>query len=185
MVHEPAAHGTTLVQGLLERIEHEAGLSGARHPPADNAPGIDIDHEGHVHEPRPGHDISKVGEPERVRPRRPELPVDPIERARRGRVADRGPHRLAAHRALKAHGFHQPHHRAAGDRDALAGELAPDLPDPVDPEVRLKDPPDLDLQGTPSRLARRDSFSGLVRRATWAWYVDGAIGSTRQIGSTP
>jgi hypothetical protein len=26
---------------------------------------------------------------------------------------------------------------------------------------------------------------GSARRAEWAWYVDGAIGSTLQIGSTP
>ena len=25
----------------------------------------------------------------------------------------------------------------------------------------------------------------VARRATWAWYVDGAIGRTLQIGSTP
>jgi hypothetical protein len=91
-----------VMEGLLERVEHEAGLGRARHPPADNAAGISVDHEGHVDEPRPGRDISKVGDPERVRPRRLELPVDPIKRARRGLVADRGPHRLAPDRARRS-----------------------------------------------------------------------------------
>jgi len=36
-----------------------------------------------------------------------------------------------------------------------------------------------------SRLARAGSRSGSARCAACAWYVDGAIGSTLQIGSTP
>jgi hypothetical protein len=36
-----------------------------------------------------------------------------------------------------------------------------------------------------SRLTRTGAISGLARRVTWAWYVDGAIASTLQIGSTP
>jgi hypothetical protein len=36
-----------------------------------------------------------------------------------------------------------------------------------------------------SRFARADSFSGSARLATWSWQVEGATGSTLQIGSTP
>jgi hypothetical protein len=36
-----------------------------------------------------------------------------------------------------------------------------------------------------SRRTRGGAVVGSTRRATWAWYVDGAIGSTRQIGPTP
>ena len=47
----------------------------------------------------------------------------------------------------KAHGSHQPRHRAAGDRNALAGELPPDLAHAIDPEVLLEHPSDLGFQG--------------------------------------
>ena len=147
MVHETAAlDRPALVQGLLERVEHEAGVRAPRNSPADDAPGIGIDHEGHVDEARPGRDVGEGGDPEHVRARRLELPVDAIEWARRGLVADRGPHRLAPHGPLQAHGPHQARHRAAGDPDPLPAELPPDLPDAIDAEVRLKDPPDLDHQ---------------------------------------
>ena len=36
-----------------------------------------------------------------------------------------------------------------------------------------------------SRRTRGGAFAGSARRVAWAWYVDGAIGSSRQIGSTP
>jgi len=147
MVHETAAlDGSALVQGLLQRVEHKAGVRRPAHPPADDATGIGIDHERDIDEAHPGRDIGEVRDPEHVRARRLELPVDAIERARRGRVADRGPHRLAPHGPLQAHGPHQPRHRAAGDPDSLPAELSPDLPDTVDAEVRLIHPPDLDHQ---------------------------------------
>ncbi len=132
MMNEPGApNGPALVQGLLQRVEHEAGMGRARHPPAHDAARIGVDHESHIDEARPGRDVGEIGDPEHVRPRRAELSVDPIERARRGLVTDRGPQRLASDRALQAHGSHQPRHRAPGDRNALTGELPPDLPDAV------------------------------------------------------
>src|SRR3954447_23443018 len=148
MVHETATlDGPARVQGLLERVEHEAGVRRPAHPPADDATGIGIDHEGHVDEARPGRHVGEVGDPEHVRARGLELPVDAIEWARRGLVADRGPHRLAPHGPLQAHGPHQARHRAAGDPDSLPAELAPDLADAVDAEVLREDAPDLDGQG--------------------------------------
>src|SRR3954466_9918316 len=39
-----------LMQGLLKRVEHEAGVRAPRNSPADDAPGVSIDHEGHVDE---------------------------------------------------------------------------------------------------------------------------------------
>ena len=185
VVHETAAlDRPSIMQGLLQRIEHEAGVRRARHPPADDAPGIGVDHEGDVDEARPGRDIGEVREPQHVRPWRLELPVDAVERAWRGLVADRGLHGLAAHDPLQAHVPHQPRHRAAGDLDALPPELPPDLAHAVDAEVLIEDAPDLDLQrGIPPGAGRQ--LGGIARRATWAWYVDGAIGSTLQIGSTP
>ena len=68
---------------------------------------------------------------------------------------------------------------------ALAAELKPDLANTVDFEVLLADPPIIDLQRVASRLARADSPAGSARLATSAQYVDGAIGRTLQIVSTP
>ena len=36
------------MNGLLQGIEHEPGMSRAAHPPADNATGKGVDHEGDV-----------------------------------------------------------------------------------------------------------------------------------------
>ncbi len=67
IVHQAAAiSGPSLVKGLLQRIQHEAGMSGPGHPPADDAAGIGVDHEGDVDEARPGADIGEVGQPEPV-----------------------------------------------------------------------------------------------------------------------
>ena len=63
-----------------------------------------VDHEGHVDEARPGHHISEVGEPQRIRILCLELPIDVVLWARRRLVADCGPDRLAANRALQAAG---------------------------------------------------------------------------------
>ena len=41
---------------------------------------------------------------------------------------------------------HQPRHRAAGDVEAFAPQLPPDLARAVDPEVLREDAPDLNLQ---------------------------------------
>src|SRR3954452_25284570 len=172
MVHETAAlDRPALVQGLLERVEHEAGVRAPRNSPADDATGVSIDHEGPVNEARPGRDVGEVGDPEHVRARGLKLPIDAIERARRGLIADRGPHRLAPHGPLQAHGSHQPRHRAAGDPDSLPAELAPDLPDAVDAEVLLIHPPDLDHQrcippgsrGQPLRISPPGGM-GVIRR---------------------
>src|SRR5215213_804847 len=147
MVHETATlDGSARVKGLLQGIQHEAGVSAPRDPPAYDPTSIGIDHEGHVDEAGPGRDVGEVRDPEHVWARRLELPVDAIERARRGLVADRGPHRLAPHGPLQAHGPHQPRHRAARHPDPLPAELSPDLADAIDPEVLLIHPPDLDHQ---------------------------------------
>jgi hypothetical protein len=43
-VRVPAAlHRLAFVQRLLQRVEHEAGMRGPAHPPADDAAGIGVD----------------------------------------------------------------------------------------------------------------------------------------------
>jgi hypothetical protein len=61
MMDEPGTpDGTTLMQGLLQRIEHEAGMSRTRHPPAHDPAGIGVDHEGHIDEPGPSRHIGEI-----------------------------------------------------------------------------------------------------------------------------
>src|SRR3954464_5434294 len=56
-----------LVQGLLQRVQHEAGVSRAGDTPADDAPRKDIDDEGDIDETGPRRDVGKVGHPQGVR----------------------------------------------------------------------------------------------------------------------
>ena len=56
MVNQAAPDGMTRVQGLLERIEHEAGMGRARHPPADDVPRKGVDHERDIDKAGPGRD---------------------------------------------------------------------------------------------------------------------------------
>jgi hypothetical protein len=76
-----------------------------------------------------------------------ELAIDVIKRTKRGLVAHRRAERLAANDALKTHGPHQAGNRAAGDIEALALQLPPDLANAVDTEVRVEHTLDLVLQG--------------------------------------
>ena len=70
MVHEPAAmHGPPVMEGLLQCVEHEAGMGRPADPPAHNAAGIGIDDKGNVNEAGPARDIGEVRDPQHVRPR--------------------------------------------------------------------------------------------------------------------
>jgi len=62
-------HGQSIVKGLFQCVEHEAGVSGSGDAPTNDAAGIGVDHEGDVDEAGPGRDIGEVGDPERVRSR--------------------------------------------------------------------------------------------------------------------
>jgi hypothetical protein len=129
VVHEPAAWAT-LVDSLLQSVEHEAGLHRFRHAPADDLARKNIDDEGHIDEALPGRDIGAIRDPQSVRCRGLEVAIDAIERARRGFVWKRGAVRLAADDAFEPHRFHQPRHRAERDIEALAQHMTPHLPNP-------------------------------------------------------
>ena len=75
-----AGERAALVQGLLQGIEHEVGPGGARHTPAYDPAREDVDHEGGVNEATPGRHVGEVRDPQSVRARGLELPVDPVER---------------------------------------------------------------------------------------------------------
>src|SRR5271155_6232152 len=140
-----AAGGPSVMERLLESVQDEARMRCPAGSPADDPPGVGVDHERDVDEAGPGRDIGEVRDPERVRPGRPELAVDMIQRTRGGLVADRGFDRLATDHALQAHAPHQSLHGASGDILALAAQLPPDLAHAVGVEVLREDTPDLDL----------------------------------------
>jgi hypothetical protein len=60
VVDEAAAFGRpAIMERLLQRVEDEAGLSGAGDPPADNPAGERVDDEGDVDEALPGREWSR------------------------------------------------------------------------------------------------------------------------------
>ena len=139
-------NGATLVKSLLKSIQHEAGMSRPAHPPADDPPSRGIDHEGDVDEARPGADIGEIRDPEPVRRRRVEHPVDMIQRAWRRLVLDSCADRLAANDTLQAETDHQAFDRASRNVEPLAQHLAPDLARAINLEVLPEHALDLGLQ---------------------------------------
>ena len=135
------ALGLPCVQGLLQGIEDEVGAHGTAHTPAHDAPGEDINDEGHVQPALPGRHVREVGHPELIGPVGLEDPVDPIQRARCLGIANRGAHDLAAHHAAQPETTHQPLDRATRTGSAFAVHLLPDLVGTVD--LHVVDLPDL------------------------------------------
>ena len=82
---------TALMQSLFENIQNEVRVGCAPHPPPDDAASKNINDEGDIHTAGLGGDIRKVRDPELVRGRRFEQPVDQIKRADICLVTDRGP----------------------------------------------------------------------------------------------
>ena len=68
VVDEIAGDGLAIVQGLLQRVEHEAGVRRPRHAPADDAAGVGIDDERDVDEAGPRRHVGEVRDPKHVRP---------------------------------------------------------------------------------------------------------------------
>ncbi len=61
VVDETAAlNRPAIVKRLLQRIEHEAGMGSARHPPTDDATRIGVDHEGDIDEALPRRHVGEV-----------------------------------------------------------------------------------------------------------------------------
>ena len=95
-----------------------------------------------------------------------ELPIDPIQRARRFVVTDRGTHHFAAHDTPQALTLHEPLDRTTGHHDAFAVQLPPDLVGTIDLQVGLPDAFDLGHQGlvTPHSLAALFRILALIGR---------------------
>ena len=127
-----------LMESLLEGVEHEAGMRRAAGPPADDAAGKDVDDEGDVDEAGPGGDVCEVGNPEPVGRRGSERAIDPGRACKRLTCRSPWCGPACPGSPLPAHLPHQAHHRAAGNREALAPQLPPQFPHAVDTEVLLE-----------------------------------------------
>jgi len=175
MVDEAAAmHRPPRVQRLLERIEHEARMRAARHPPADDAAGIGVDDKGDIDEAGPGGDIGEIGHPQRIRARRLELAIDVVERARRGPVAHRGAHGLTPSDA----------DRPANVRKAwdVAGVRLRRLVPVCRPDTSL---PDVQMMTDPFRLLRSPSTSEPAYLAWCARSTRFGSNSAERVGARP
>ena len=175
-----------LVNGLFERIEDEVGAQRGRDTPADDATRKDVDDERDVDEAAPGRDVREVRDPELIRTGRGESPLDQIRGPRGADIGLRRDRpRPPADRATQPQVSHQTLHGAARHAAALTPQLLPDLPRPIDLLVVVPHALNRGAQvvvalrsGGPGR---RGLLLGLAQENT----VEGAIGTTRQIGSTP
>ena len=60
MDQSAALQGAAIMQSLVQRIEHEAGVRGAGSTPAEDAAREGVDDEGDIDEARPSRDIGKI-----------------------------------------------------------------------------------------------------------------------------
>src|SRR5664279_2570409 len=133
----------TRPERLFQGVEYEVRSHRTADPPAHDAPGEHIDHEGHVQPALPSRHIGEIRNPQLVRSLGPELAMDVIQRTGRLVVTDRRAHHLAAHHAAQALPPHQPLDGAPRHRHALARQLTPNLVRAVDPHIGLPDALDL------------------------------------------
>jgi len=133
------------VQGLLQRIEHDASVRRPGDAPADDTAGVGVDDQGHIDEAGPGVDISEIREPHACSAPEHERSGS-HERAWRRLVLHRRSNLFAADHPFQAHLMHQPGDGAAGHVEALPPQLPPDLAHAIDPEGLLEDAPNLDFQ---------------------------------------
>jgi hypothetical protein len=73
-----AMHWASVMQGLFQGVEDEARMRGAADPPANDASGEGIDDKRHVDKALPRRHVGKIGYPEPIRLRCPELAFDMI-----------------------------------------------------------------------------------------------------------
>ena len=135
----------------------------------------------------PGGDVREVRDPQLIRPRRDKLAIDEIgQRARRRCAACVVvTHARPRTAPAQAHGAHQPPHRAAGHAIALAAAAASRLCAVRRPDGARSRRAESARASASSRRARADRRVGSVCWALRRKYVEGAIGTTAQIDSTP
>ena len=157
------------VECLLQRIQHEAGMCRPADPPADDAAGEDVDHEGDVDEAGPGRDVGEVRDPQLVRRAAPGTAGSP-GRAGTGAALSLTVVRTGLPRTTPC----RPSSRISRSTvqratvEAFAPQLPPDLAHAVDLEVLVEDARDLGLQGQRPAAPAPTAASGSARLAAWA-----------------
>ena len=155
-MHQVAGVGVApVIDGLLERVQREIGAQRGRCPPADNPSREDIDNERHVDKAAPGGDVREIRDPELIRARGREVPLDEIRRSRGVRLRLRRRHpRPAPHRAGEPHHAHQAAHTTARDAEAFTTHLPPHFARAIHLEMFGPDPANHRLQLVVSLSAR-------------------------------
>ena len=117
-------------------------LCTGRDPPSHDASGEHVDDQRHIEPTLPGRDVREVGHPQLIGTIRLERLVSPVQRTRRRMVRNRGVHDLAMPHTFQSQSLHETLDRAAGNPDAFAVYLAPDLVGPVDLPIGVPNPLD-------------------------------------------
>src|SRR5487761_1023900 len=111
----------------LESFDHQLGVEGGAHGPADNAAREDVEDDGQVEPAFPGPDEGDVADVLLIRPGRREVTVHQIGRHGQGGVALGGLSIAAPVRAFDPQLVHQAAHPLAGAADVVVvSELVPD-----------------------------------------------------------
>src|SRR5664280_2694986 len=125
----------------LQGVEREVGAQRGGGLPADDAPAEHVEDERAVHPAGEGADVGQVGHPQAVLRGGGEVALHEVRPAVRAGPGQRRPRAFRAGDAPQASGFHQPLHRAAGDRPGVhtagTAELRVDLADPTHAVVLL------------------------------------------------
>ncbi len=168
MYQGPVVARLAHVQRLFKCIKNEVRGHRRTDARATDATGEHIDHERHVQPALPCRDIGEKRNPKLIRPVSLELPVDPVQRARRARIGSRRAKPLAANCAWQALQPHQPCDRTACHRNAFPVHLLSDLRHTIGQNVGLADALDLGAQNLVAFRARTTSgrISKLHRMAS-------------------
>jgi hypothetical protein len=133
MVHKLVAYAVLAGEDRhLQRIERQAGPQMIGDLPADDLAGEQVRDERRIHKPAGRGHIRDVRDPPAVGRWRGEVPFQQVSRPPRTSIRHRGPRLLPPGRhPEQAHSAHQPLHRAPRHPDAVAAQLQPYFPRPI------------------------------------------------------
>jgi len=120
MVDQLVPFRLTRVQRLFQCIEHEVSSHRDADSTANDAPGEDVDDEGHVDETLPGRDVREIADQQLVG----------RWALNWRRLSHRRAHDLTSHDATQAGFAHQALHGKAGHVSSLTSKLVPHLVGP-------------------------------------------------------
>jgi hypothetical protein len=160
---QPLQLGLATPDGHLQGVQGQVGAERPGGLPADQVAAEGVDDQGHIDKAGPGRHIGQISDPQLIGSLRGGVPLHQVGWPRGARIRRGGPLGLATADAFQAQLAHRPLHRAAGHRDPLAVQLAPDLAGAVDAEVLGMDAADLRLElAVAHGSGRGGSACGLV-----------------------